>query len=123
MCESKLYVGYILYYITNSKIRFLADNMCSWVSCKTIVGLRNTSSEKEKNKCGSPRLNELLLILRAYHAHPTRWIDILNHVKAYISKTTPSALQDMNISSGESRMSVKPGKLMFAGVIGDEEIR
>jgi len=25
---------------------------------------------------------ELLLILRAYRAHPTRWIDLLNHVKA-----------------------------------------
>jgi len=66
---------------------------------------------------------ELLLILRAYRAHPTRWIDVLDHVKANISRTTLSALRDRNISSAESRMSVKPGKLLSAGVIGDEEIR
>ena len=66
---------------------------------------------------------ELLLILRAHRAHPTRWIDVLNHMKANISRTTPSALRDRNISSAESRMSVKPGKLMYAGVIGEEEFR
>ena len=72
-------------------------------------GLRNTSPEKEKTVRFTQV--ELLLILRAYRAHPTRWIDVLNHVKAYISRTTPSALRDSNISSAESRMSVKPGKL------------
>ena len=54
---------------------------------------------------------ELLLILRAYRAHPTRWIDVLNDVKVNISRTTPSAVLDKNISSAESRMSVKPRKL------------
>jgi len=63
---------------------------------------------------------DLLLILRAYRAHPTRWIDVLNDVTANTSRTTPSALRDRNISSAESRMSVKPGKLMSAGIIGDE---
>ena len=84
-------------------------------------GLRNTSPEKEKTVRFTQV--ELLLILRAYRAHPTRWIDVLNHVKANTSKTTPSALRDRNISSAESRMSVKSGKLMSVGAIGDEEIR
>ena len=59
---------------------------------------------------------ELLLILRANRAHPTRWIDVLNDVKANISRPTPSGLRDKNISSSESRMSVKEA------VIGDDEI-
>ena len=46
---------------------------------------------------------------------------MLNDVKANISRTTPLAIRDRNISSAEIRMSVKPGKLMSADVIGDEE--
>jgi len=60
---------------------------------------------------------ELLLILRAYRAHPTRWIDVLNDVKA--NNPVSFTGQEHFVSW----KSVKPGKLMSAGVIGDEEIR
>ena len=89
--------------------------LCCMLAWETLL--------QRKRRTGRFTNVELLLILRAYRAYLTRWIDVLNHVKANTSRTTPSALRDRNITSAESRMSVKPGKLMSAGIIGDEEIR
>ena len=88
------------------------------IFCVLHVGLINTSTEKEKNSAVHPGW---AIADRYYERSPNRWIDVLNDVKANISRTTPSALRDRNISSAEIRMSVKPGKLMSADVIGDEQ--
>ena len=71
--------------------------------------------------------DEILLILRAYREHPTRWTDVIDDVRQN-NDPLRAAAQELYITGSvkqlRDRMSMKLSKLMAARqVIEDEDKR
>ena len=81
---------------------------------------------QRKKKVIKTGKNEILLILRSYVAHPTKWGDIVFNIKQNLDQLPPDARQlyeKGSIKQLRDRMSGKLSKLMALANIEDTEIR